>query len=300
MTLASPPILLSLIIFLPALGALVISLLPKGHDNLFKQVALVTTLIVAALTVYVAIPAAPGSGSGFEMGKAQMQYAFSIPWIESFNIYYALGLDGISLPLVLLTSFLSVLAMGASWTISKHVKAYCVLFLLLEMGMLGVFLALDFFLFYVFWEVMLLPMYFLIGVWGGPRREYAAIKFFLFTMAGSVLMLVALLALYFNSDLNQLGKHQLAESHIHSSVIERHDPRGEALPLHTFNLLAFAQLGQLHMTHRSTKTLILWGQSVSMVGLPVVVDRFHRKSCRRCRCIRGCPTRTSRRRRRSR
>ena len=95
-----------------------------------------------------------------------------------------------------------MLAMGASWPITKHVKAYCILFLLLETGMLGVFMALDFFLFYVFWEVMLLPMYFLIGIWGGPRREYAAIKFFLFTLVGSVLMLVAMLMLYFNSDLH--------------------------------------------------------------------------------------------------
>src|SRR5262249_33453330 len=111
-----------------------------------------------------------------------------------------MGLDGISLPLVILTSFLSMLAMGASWPITKSVRAYCILFLLLETGMLGVFLALDFFLFYVFWEVMLLPMYFLIGVWGGPRREYAAIKFFLYTLFGSVLMLIAILMLYFNSD----------------------------------------------------------------------------------------------------
>ena len=262
MTLTSPPILLSLIIFLPALGALLIGLLPKGRDNLFKQVALATTLVVAALTVFVAMPATPGgtSSSGFEMGKAQMQYAFSVPWIESFNIYYALGLDGISLPLVLLTSFLSVLAMGASWTIDKHVKAYCILFLLLEMGMLGVFLALDFFLFYVFWEVMLLPMYFLIGVWGGPRREYAAIKFFLFTMAGSVLMLVALLALYFNSDLNQLDKLQLAESHVHSSVMDQHDPGATTSPLHTFNLLALAQHGQANDSPFSQE--LVWGKSI--------------------------------------
>ncbi len=133
-----------------------------------------------------------------------MQQAFSLPWIPAFNIDYALGIDGISFPLVLLTSFLSMLAMWASWPIHKHVKAYCILFLLLETGMLGVFMALDFFLFYVFWEVMLLPMYFLIGIWGGPRREYAAIKFFLFTLVGSVLMLVALLMLYFNSDLRLL------------------------------------------------------------------------------------------------
>jgi len=275
MTFASPPILLSLIIFLPALGALLISLLPKGHDNLFKQVALVTTLVVAALTVYVAIPATPGGDSGFEMGSPQMQYAFSIPWIESFNIYYALGLDGISLPLVLLTSFLSVLAMGASWTISKHVKAYCVLFLLLEMGMLGVFMALDFFLFYVFWEVMLLPMYFLIGVWGGPRREYAAIKFFLFTMAGSVLMLVALLALYFNSDLNQLGKLELAESHVHPSVIELHNPQAHT-PLHTFNLLALALQGQaddspFNQELLSGKSIQWWTFLLLLIGFLVKV-----------------------------
>ena len=133
-----------------------------------------------------------------------MQNMVCHSWIPRFDIYYFLGVDGISLPLVLLTSFLSMLAMWASWPITKHVRAYCILFLLLETGMLGVFLALDFFLFYVFWEVMLLPMYFFIGVWGGPRREYAAIKFFLFTLVGSVLMLVALLMLYFASDLQTL------------------------------------------------------------------------------------------------
>jgi NADH-quinone oxidoreductase subunit M len=106
--------------------------------------------------------------------------------------------DGISLPLVLLTGLISMLAM-ASWSIKKHVKGYLILFLLLETGMMGVFLSLDFFLFYIFWEVMLLPMYFLIGVWGGPRREYAAIKFFLYTLFGGVLMLIAMLMFYFGS-----------------------------------------------------------------------------------------------------
>jgi NADH-quinone oxidoreductase subunit M len=117
-----------------------------------------------------------------------------------------MGVDGISFPLVMLTAAVSALAMGASWSITKNVKAYCILFLLLETGMLGVFLSLDFFLFYVFWEVMLLPMYFLIGVWGGPRREYAAIKFFLYTLVGSVLMLIAILLLYFHSDLRQVAR----------------------------------------------------------------------------------------------
>src|SRR4029077_7416955 len=115
-----------------------------------------------------------------------------------------------SLPLFVLTAFVCLLAMLASWSIEKHVKGYLILFLILETGMLGVFLSLDFFLFYVFWEVMLLPMYFLIGIWGGPRREYAAIKFFLYTLAGSVLMLIAMLMFYFNSgrsfDLVHLAK----------------------------------------------------------------------------------------------
>ncbi len=124
---------------------------------------------------------------------------YTADWIPTWNIYYKLGFDGISLPLVLLTTFISMLSMLASWSITKQVKGYLILFLLLETGMLGVFLALDFFLFYVFWEVMLLPMYFLIGVWGGPRKEYAAIKFFLYTLAGSVLMLIAMLMFYFGS-----------------------------------------------------------------------------------------------------
>ena len=142
---------------------------------------------------------------------AYMQDVFNVPWIPSFDIDYFLGVDGISFPLVMLTALVSLLAMAASWSVTKHVKGYCILFLLLETGMLGVFLALDFFLFYVFWEVMLLPMYFLIGVWGGPRREYAAIKFFLYTLVGSVLMLIAILMLYFRSDLRTLAERDLAK-----------------------------------------------------------------------------------------
>jgi NADH-quinone oxidoreductase subunit M len=142
----------------------------------------------------------------FDVSQASMQDAVNLPWIPSFDIDYLLGVDGISFPLVMLTAVITALSMGASWPIEKHVKAYCILFLLLLTGMLGVFMALDFFLFYVFWEVMLLPMYFLIGVWGGPRKEYAAIKFFLYTLVGSVLMLIAILMLYFNSDLRVLAE----------------------------------------------------------------------------------------------
>ncbi len=135
--------------------------------------------------------------------RSSSDYVSRYDWIKRFNIDYFLGMDGISLPLVLLTTFLSFLAMIASWNIKRYesgerfVKGYRILFLFLETGMLGTFVALDFFLFYIFWEVMLLPMYFLIGVWGGPRREYAAIKFFLYTLAGSVLILIAMLGFYF-------------------------------------------------------------------------------------------------------
>ena len=126
-------------------------------------------------------------------------YVVRMPWIERFNIEYYLGVDGISLALLLLTTILSFLAIMASWNIERYTKGYMMLFLLLETGMIGTFLSLDFFLFYIFWEVMLLPMYFLIGVWGGPRREYAAIKFFLYTLLGSVFILIALLGFYFTN-----------------------------------------------------------------------------------------------------
>ncbi len=258
----SPVWLLSAIVFLPALGALGVGLIPPGREEAVKRFTLAVTAVVFLLTVWIAIPrGASGDPTRFDLGRAEMQLAFRIPWIRSFDVEYAMGVDGISFPLVLLTSFLSLLAMGASWNITRHVRAYCILFLLLETGMLGVFLALDFFLFYVFWEVMLLPMYFLIGIWGGPRREYAAIKFFLFTLVGSVLMLVALLMLYFTSDVGRLAglpAGQLVAAGLDPSQVAAaaHTPGAE----HTFNLLALARLGQLPQSPFDQE--LLWGKSV--------------------------------------
>jgi NADH-quinone oxidoreductase subunit M len=204
-------LLLSAIIFLPALGALVLCLPYRADDRAVRRFSLTMTLVVFLLTLWLALPTSVSSRIGlYDLANADFQNKVTHDWIPRFNIHYSLGVDGISLPLVLLTSFLSVLAMWASWPITKSVRGYCILFLLLETGMLGVFLSLDFFLFYVFWEVMLLPMYFLIGIWGGPRREYAAIKFFLFTLAGSVLMLVAMLMLYFYSSPNTFDIPTLA------------------------------------------------------------------------------------------
>jgi NADH-quinone oxidoreductase subunit M len=164
-------------------------------DSQAKEVMRYWTLLGTALTFALTLQLF----WAFDPAQGGMQMRFTHEWIKNWNVNYSLGVDGISLPLVMLTGLVSLLAMLASWSVDKHVKGYLMLFLLLETGMMGVFLSLDFFLFYVFWEVMLLPMYFLIGIWGGPRREYAAIKFFLYTLAGGVLMLIAMLMFYFNS-----------------------------------------------------------------------------------------------------
>ena len=184
----------SLIIFAPTIGAVLLVLIPRDNEPALRNTALAFTIVTFLMTLMLL--------QGFDLETSSMQYVIDTPWIASWNIDYQLGIDGISLPLILLTSFVSLLAMLASWRITKQIKGYLILFLLLETGMLGVFFATDFFLFYVFWEVMLLPMYFLIGIWGGPRKEYAAIKFFLFTLFGSVLMLIALLMIYFNSGMS--------------------------------------------------------------------------------------------------
>jgi NADH-quinone oxidoreductase subunit M len=144
---------LSLLVFLPALGSLAVMFIPNSKPEALR----VFTLIVTGLTFLLSILLflVPSSGTHFDVSQADMQSSFVKQWIPSFNIYYTMGVDGISLPLVLLTTLISFLAMAASWSITKYVKAYCVLFLILETAMLGVFLSLDFFLVYVFWEVML-------------------------------------------------------------------------------------------------------------------------------------------------
>ena len=193
-------VLLSLIIFLPTAGAILLLAFDHKAEEPMRYTALATTIATFVLTIGLLQQFHPNE-PGIQPVEDGVR-GVSVVWIRHWNINYRLGYDGISVPLVLLTSFISVLAMMASWSIKKQVKGYLILFLLLETGMLGVFLALDFFLFYVFWEVMLLPMYFLIGIWGGPRKEYAAIKFFLYTLFGSVLMLIAMLMFYFNSGSN--------------------------------------------------------------------------------------------------
>jgi NADH-quinone oxidoreductase subunit M len=184
--------LLSVILFTPTIGAIVLLFVPRGSQTLHRAVG----NAFGVLGFLVSLPLVFRFPTGFET------YTFveSADWIPSIGARYSLGLDGISFLLVMLTTFLGMIAIASSWAaIQNRTKEYYILLLLLQTGMLGVFMSLDFFLFYMFWEVMLVPMYFLIGVWGSDRRLYAAIKFFLYTLAGSVLMLLGILALYFNA-----------------------------------------------------------------------------------------------------
>lgn len=196
--------MLSLLIFLPLVGMVIILCLHKErHLYAIRATATVTAAVVFGLSV-VAL-------GWFDWGREGMQLTERAPWIPPLNINYSLGTDGLSLPLVVLTTLLTLLCVIYSYRITERVKEYMAFFLLLETGMLGVFLALDFVLFYVFWEISLVPMYFIIGIWGGPRREYAAIKFFIYTLVGSLAMLLGILALYFSSTPHTFDMVQLAQ-----------------------------------------------------------------------------------------
>lgn len=181
--------LLSTIVFLPVVGALILLGFPRERQAAIRGCALVVMLATFVVSVLLYVL--------FDADAPQMRFSERAAWITSLGIYYHLGVDGISLPLVLLTTFLSPIALLEAWHgIDTKVKEFAIFMLLLETGMIGVFLALDLFLFYIFWEVMLIPMYFLIGIWGGANRLYATVKFILYTMAGSAVMLVGILVLY--------------------------------------------------------------------------------------------------------
>jgi NADH-quinone oxidoreductase subunit M len=209
--------ILSWIIFFPLIGAGLLLFVPRRYPKIMKGIALVATLPPLWWVVQLYLQ--------FDRSSEAFQFVEKLPWIEAFNIHYYLGLDGISISMILLTTLLCFICVVASWNINDHVRGYFSLFLLLDTSMMGVFCALDFFLFYIFWELMLLPMYFLIGIWGGPRKEYAAIKFFLFTLVGSVLMLIVLLVFYFGSAEPVTGLHSfdltlLADQSVHQSFLK--------------------------------------------------------------------------------
>jgi NADH-quinone oxidoreductase subunit M len=212
-----------LVTFFPLVGVVVLLFLRTEQKNAARWVALITSLITFGISIAVL--------AQFNPDDPQLQLVVNLPWIHvaGWNINYHLGVDGLSILLLLLTTLLTPISILSTWTaVEERVKDFMVFFLLLEVGMLGVFLAQDLFLFYVFWEFTLVPMYFLIGIWGGPQRMYAAVKFFLYTMAGSILMLLAILWLGI-----QQGTFSVPDLLVHSSG-------GIPANIQTWLFLAFA------------------------------------------------------------
>jgi NADH-quinone oxidoreductase subunit M len=185
------PVLLSAIVFLPLAGAVIVPIASRRRPDAAKWIALVVAGAGLAMTVALI--------AGFDLSASGMQAVTNASWIEQAGIRYHLGVDGISLAMLALSSLLGLIAVIASWKITERAPAYFAMLLLLQVGMNGVFVALDFVLFYVFWELVLVPMFFLIGMWGGTRREYASMKFFIYTLAGSVFMLIGIIALYLSA-----------------------------------------------------------------------------------------------------
>jgi NADH-quinone oxidoreductase subunit M len=204
--------LLSVVIWLPILGGLALLALGRQQDVLVRWLALGVSLatLIASLPLF----------TGFDKTTAAMQFVERMPWIEQFNVYYHLGVDGISMPLILLTTFVTVLVVISGWdAIKKRPGQYFAAFLVMEGVMNGVFASLDAMLFYVFWEAMLIPMFLIIGIWGGPNRVYATLKFFLYTFLGSVLMLVALVYMYFQSGSYEIAVFQSMELGLPEQVL---------------------------------------------------------------------------------
>ncbi|MBU1625886.1 Fe-S-binding domain-containing protein, partial [bacterium] len=197
--------ILSLIIFFPLIGVFFILLVDRDKKIIIRGLGMLFSILTFLISLLIFF--------SFRSDSSSMQFVERIPWIEELGIQYYLGIDGISLFLVLLTTFLMPLCILSTYTaVTEKVKEFMALMLLLETSMLGVFCSLDMVLFYVFWEATLIPMYFIIGIWGGPRKIYATIKFVLFTMTGSVLMLIGIIALYFiNKDMTGIATFEIVK-----------------------------------------------------------------------------------------
>ena len=206
--------ILSLLVFTPLIFGLLIVVLPSSLRAGFKYITLFATLVQLGISIWIYMHFQTGANFGGINQEGQFQFVQKLPWINlglgslgKMQIDYFVGIDGISVMMLLMTSVVMVIAALASWEIKSNLKGFFALFLLLNTAVLGVFCALDFFLFYIFYELMLLPLYFLIGMWGGARREYAAIKFFLYTLFGSVFMLLVMVGLYLSVKDPATGNH---------------------------------------------------------------------------------------------
>lgn len=211
--------ILSILIFLPLVASILILALPTSSKAVYKYIALSFTLIQFCLSLYLYQNFDPNLAGINQVQN--FQFVDQLSWIRldlgaigKLEIDYFVGLDGVSLPLIILSTLVMLMGVGASWNIQKSQKGYFALLMILNTAVIGIFAALDFFLFYVFYEVMLLPLYFLIGIWGGERREYAAIKFFIYTLLGSVLMLLIIVGLYFSVVNPETGAHTFNMLHM--------------------------------------------------------------------------------------
>jgi NADH-quinone oxidoreductase subunit M len=223
--------ILSAVTFLPLVGILLVAFVDKGEEKLIKGIGFATMLA----GFFISIPL----WAAFDSDATGMQFQEMIPWVPGLGIYYHLGIDGISLLLIMLTTFLGPIVMLSIWhAVEKRVKEFVIAMLLMQTAMIGTFASLNLFLFYIFWELMLVPMYLIIGVWGGPRRIYAAIKFFVYTMVGSLLMLVAIFYIY-QLGVEQFGKATLEFLDLHNLQIPR-DALFLGMGVHHLLFLAFA------------------------------------------------------------
>ncbi len=211
--------ILTLITLIPLMGAIIVAFIPKERQSAVKWTSIVISMIPLGLATWLWFAYQATTAGQF---PHSIQFKVDIPWIPQINVHYLMGVDGISVPMIFLSALLTPICLIYSLIIENRAKEYYFLFLLLETGMIGTFVALDFFLFYVFWELMLVPMYFLIGIWGGPRREYAAIKFFLYTLVGSVAMLLAILALYFTSEPHTFNMLTMANSGMDAALTAKY------------------------------------------------------------------------------
>lgn len=270
--------ILSTTLFAPLVGALLILIIPREDARTVRRIGITFAFLTLVLTTILWVGVA-------QANTGEMQYSERYFWIPDFNIWYSLGVDGLSAPMLFLTALLTTLSLFYSaHTIEMRVKEYYLLFLLLETGLFGVFLALDLVLFYVFWEVGLVPMFLLIGIWGGERREYAAIKFFLYTLVGSAVMLLAIIGVYFQAgtfDILEAAKvHLFAGNFTWASVafwafFVAFAIKMSSFPFHTW-------LPDAHTEAPTAGSVILAGISLKLgayglirIALPLFPDPFH-------------------------
>lgn len=263
--------LLSLLIWLPITGGIVVLALGERYRSAAKTVALFTAL----LTVYLCIPLY----SHFDNTLASMQFVEQQPWIASLNIHYYLGVDGIALPLIMLTALMTLLVVAAGWeVIQNRVAQYMAAFLIMDGLMIGVFVALDAILFYVFFEAMLIPMFLIIGVWGGPNRIYATLKFFLYTFAGSVLLLVSLIYLHLQSgsfsilDFHQLPLNAAQQLWIFLAFLLAFGVKVPMFPVHTWLPDAHVEAPTGGSVILAAITLKIGGYGFLRFALPITPD----------------------------